>query len=340
MNLRRFILALICFFALTPTFASVPYTLEGCVTVDNHEAYLHTGDGRVFRLDMDLAKAKSFHDLYVIVEGIAKEADDLAVLKVKKITRHDPAIPVPPPAPYKDYQRPARKIAESAGAITMDNVRWGFDPKAADGVRFFWEKAVIRPELVENVYFVKKPFPPEWLAAHSLLAYTFKPGGMVNSKGQSARGLVLTIEAYQRKDQKYDLKAGLKKTFGAVWILTTWEDYSSYACDLENKRMIAYPVRFTHEQKVNLVKETLAQSSVNRQGEFYHTITNNCTNNLIVLFNRVMAKKIKMWWLPSMVYNIRATMPTMVPAYLIKKGIIGKALPEINKSNYFGDLLK
>ncbi|MFZ2958426.1 MAG: DUF4105 domain-containing protein [Candidatus Ozemobacteraceae bacterium] len=340
MKMRHWFLVISFCLFLNPAFASVPYTLEGCVNIDGGSTLFHTADGRVFKLDMNLDQAKKYDDKYVIVEGIARECDEVSVLKVSKITLHDPKIPAPKLESYKDYQRPTHMVSRNADSIVMDNVRWGFDPKAPGGVKFFWESLTIKPELVEKVFFIKKPFPPEWLAAHCLMAYTFKPGGLVNAKGQSAKALVLSVEAYQRKDQNYSLQAGLKKTFGIVWLLATWDDYSTYACDLENKKLFAYPVKFTHEQKVKLIRETMTQAAVDRQGEFYHTVTNNCTNDLVVLFNKVMEKKIRMWLIPSLIYNLRATMPTLVPSYLIKKGILEKSLPEINKTNYFGDLLK
>ena len=319
--------------------ANVPYTVEGVLMVQQEAVTLNTADGRMFQLEMDGNKAKSFDNKQVKVEGLAREADELSVLKVKKIQLIDPKQGTVELLPYKNSQRPTHIVADTGDSMVMGNVRWGFTPAMKGSeIQFKWDATTIKPELVDQVYFVKKPFPPEWLAAHCFLLFTFKPGGVVNAKGVPAKGFALSIEAYQRTNQNYSLTEGLKKTFSVVWMLTTWEDYSTLACDVEKKKLFAYPVLFTQDQKVKLVKETLKFAAVNRAGEFYHTITNNCTNNLIVLFNRVMEKKVKMWWLPSMVYNLRATMPTMVPNFLIKKKILGKALPEINKTNYFADI--
>jgi hypothetical protein len=50
--------------------------------------------------------------------------------------------------------------------------------------------------------------------------------------------------------------------------------------------------------------------------------------------NECTDKKIRFWTLPSMIYNVRATMPTMVPSYLYKKGLLSKAYKTIDKNNY------
>jgi len=338
------IVPLMMFLALCltiPAWANVPYTLEGILTLREDVVTLNTADGRVFALEMDRGKAKGLDGEHVRVEGLAKQADDLSTLQVKKISKTDPQAPELVLPPFKSYQRPAKMISSTRDAIVMGDVRWSSKPGPnGKSPRYFWENVTIRPELVDKIYFVKKPFPPEWIAAHSLMLFTFKPGGLVDSKGQNARGLCLTIEAYQRVGQNYSLQAGLKKTFKCVWMLTTWEDYLANACDLSNSKLYCYRVKFDPAQNQALLRESLKQAAVNREGEYYHTITNNCTNTLVILINHVLEKKIKLWLIPSLIYNMKATMPVWVPKFLIKKGILDQPLPEINKRNYFVDLEK
>lgn len=319
---------------------SVPYTLEGIVTVQEDVVTLHTSDGRVFILMISAGRAEPFVGKTVRVEGMAKQADQLSRLKVKKIAAVDSTTKPVDAAPFKVHQTPPSLVSQDADSFVIRNVRWEWQQASDSKLLPVWETVTINPDLVENVYFVKKPFPPEWIAAHSFLAFTFRPGGMVDSKGRSANALVLTIEAYQRTDQNYDLKAGLKKTFAVSWILTTWKNYLEQSCKYGKEKLILYPTTFTDSQKADLVRETLEQATVDRSGEFYHTVLNNCTNNLIVLFNHVLPKEkqIKMWWVPSFIYNIRATMPVMVPKMLIKKGILEKELPEVNSGNQVADI--
>jgi hypothetical protein len=218
-------------------------------------------------------------------------------------------------------------------------VRWDRKKETDEdnAAMFDWKTVRIRPDLIDRAYLIKKPFPPEWLAAHCLMLFTFKKGGLTDENGNESRGLVLTIEADQRKDQNYSLTEGLKKTFGVIWILTTWENYASETCHFEKKKMIAYPILFNHEQNRKLLEETLRQSSVNRGGEFYHTTRNNCTNNLLILIESVAQTGLRFWALPSMIYNVRATMPTMVPKYLQGKKLIGMEYPAITADNFFAD---
>ncbi|HOI42845.1 MAG TPA: DUF4105 domain-containing protein [Elusimicrobiales bacterium] len=313
----------------------VTYRLNGVLTVDGEDIRFNTADGRVFSLDMSLRKARRFDGETVNIRAKAIAADDMETLKVDEIALFDPAehdIQLPP---RQAKRRAAKVLAETKSGIEVENVRWLYDAEPSAG-KFDWATAVIRPELVKKAYFVKKPFPPEWLAAHSLFVFTFEDGGLTDAAGNKASGLVLTIEAFLREGQVYDLKTGLKDRFGIVWLLTTWEDYVARTALNDKARLVPYEVRFPKARTEAMLREALRLASVNRDGEFYHTVTNNCTNNLLMLMNRVLPEKqrMRMWTIPYLVYNVRATMPVVVPGYLQGKGLLGPEMGTIDASNY------
>lgn len=314
------------------------YTLEGILTVHEEAITLTTADGRSFVLLMSGREAARFHDKQVRIEGLVHQADDLTHLSVKKIVLTPSTTVTAAPAPFKQAQTPPSLVRAENDSFVVKNVRWGRDSRVTSDTHklYRFDVATIRPDKVKEVYFIKKPFPPEWIAAHSLFLFTFEPGGVVNEKGEEANGLVLTIEAYQRIDQSYSLVTGMKKQFGATWILATWQDYLEQSCRYGKEKMIPYRSILTKEQKQKLVRETIALAVVNRSGEYYHTITNNCTNNLVLLYNRVVekARQVKLWTIPSLIYNFRATMPVLVPGLLIKKKLLEKPLAEINHENW------
>ncbi|NLF97470.1 MAG: DUF4105 domain-containing protein [Candidatus Riflebacteria bacterium] len=318
--------------------AQVNYTLEGVVSLWENHGKLTTVDGRVFRLtglsSRELAK---FENQNVVIEGSIRQADILNTLKVKKIQKKpinatEVVLPL-----LKQRQRPAKMVSYANGIMTIDNVRWGqkpgqnnlADPGLAEHV---FRTIKLKPELIENVYFCLKPFKPKLIAAHALMIFTFKPGAIITSKNEQTQGMALTIEAWQRVDQKFSLTDGLKNMFGSSWILTSYEDYME-EIKVRKEEIILYPVILTHDQKARLVEECVKYASINREGEYYNTVTNNCTNNLVVMLNRVLEpkRKVNMWWLPNMVYNLRATVPVAVPKFLIKKGILKN---EMKKFDY------
>ncbi|HBA60175.1 MAG TPA: hypothetical protein DCZ92_05055 [Elusimicrobia bacterium] len=315
----------------------VSYILNGTLTVNDEKILFNTPDGRIFELDMSRRKARKFNGQTVHLEAKAKQADDMSVLKVSGIEKYDPALHELTLPPYQAKRRRAEVVSDLDGTLTVNNIRW-FQASVPAKDSFDWATASIKPELVKNVYFVKKPFAPEWIAAHSLLTFTFEKGGLTDANGNEASGLSLTIEAFLREGQSYGLVSGMKKKFGIVWMLTTWEDYAARTAlyDTDSPRLIPYAVNFTHEQKAQMVREAVKLAAVNRDGEFYDTITNNCTNNLVLIMNHVLPenRRMKMWTIPYLVFNLRATMPVWVPAYLQKKGLLGEEMAPVTAANY------
>ncbi len=335
----RMLLMVVLILASSQAWAGSFYRVNGMLDIRDRQVVLTTDDCRVFNLDMSLNEARKFDGKLVQIDGVAKDSVQLATLAVKTVRPFENRIEVKDPQPYKNYQKPAQLLKIAEKEIVVKNVRWSRlkEKDAAGETEFAWKTVKLRPELIEGAYFIKKPFPPEWIAAHCLMLFTFKKGGMVDDQGNESRGLVLSIEAYQRKDQNYSLKEGMKKTFGIVWVLTTWEDYAAETCHFDTKKLVVYPIKFSPEQNRKLIVEVVKQASVNRSGEFYHTTRNNCTNNLLVLMSKVGDIKIRFWTIPSMIYNVRATMPTMVPKYLQGKGLIGNEYPAVTRDNFFAD---
>ena len=261
------------------------------------------------------------------------QADDRETLKVESIAPYTPPVK-PEVTAYDPLQRRISVLSDEDAAMRVQNVRWH---KARAG-EFDWATAAVRPSFIKDIYLIKQPFPPEALAAHSLLLFTFDPGGLTDAGGNEAYGLVLSIEARQKVGQAYNPLAGMKNTYNIIWTLSTWEDYARRSVKVMNKRLIPYKLAgFSMPQKSWLVRETLRQAGVNRDGEFYHTVTNNCTNNLLILMNRALpeTRRIPMWDVPYSVYNISATMPLFVPGYLQGKGLLGPELREVTLINLY-----
>lgn len=337
-----------CSLMLAPVQAEpwgVRYTLNGILTIQEGVPTLRTDDGRVFTLLVDRDQAKAMEGKTVQIEGKAHKSDDVDIIKVKEIkVIPDHEFPAPP-VEHADYQKPAKILSQKADEIVIKDVRWGIQQDPATSTlkaKHEWETVTIKPDLVENGYFVVKPFAPKFLAAHTLFVFTFKPGGMVSKTGKESKAIALTIEAYKKVGQTYGLIKTMKKVFDIVWNLVTWENYMTLTTKFNtgDTELFVYPMHLTREQIKALLVETIKQAGVNRQGEFYHTIHNNCTNNLVVLSNKVLPKEkqIRLWAIPSMIYNFKATMPLSLAKKLKKLDLIGEALPTITAKNMVTDL--
>lgn len=240
---------------------------------------------------------------------------------------------------WNKKQRPAVLKSESEeGVFTLGNVRWGFDEKGShiDTSEPKWRQDVkVDINKVSDVYFVIKPFPPEWLAAHCLFIFEFDNSGYITTENkETSKGLILSIEARLRIDQSYSLVQGQFDKFKIIYQLGCYEDYIQ-VCSLENKRLIPIKLKLTHEQKADLLENAIRASLKNRDNEMYNTLQNNCTNNLFLLLNTVLPdeQQFKEWLLKKFLYNTSISFPRTAGIVLKKHGVVEEKMPVIMPNN-------
>ncbi len=313
----------------------VSYSLKGVIKTEKNDVLFYTKDGRIFKLDMDLKEAIKYENKSVEIYAKAIASDNLSLLKVKEIKEYNPAYEIILPD-FQNKRKPLSIISKRGGEYLLRNIRW--HPEKFEEKNYQWLDFKVDVSKLKDVYFVKKPFTPEIIAAHSLLLFKFEKGGVVAADGKETDSIVLSIEAYLREGESYSLVQGMKDKFNIIWLFATWKDYSyrTILFDKDSHSLILYPVKLTLEQKKEVLDYAINQAAVNRSGEYYNTITNNCTNNLVILMNKALPenKKIKLWEIPYLVYNIRATMPNLVTDYLESKGLLGPEVFRITSKNY------
>lgn len=354
---RNFLVSLFLIVALYPCHLwalegyGVRYTLHGLLNVESDEIagpiHLHAADGRVFILKMDPFRARALRNQWVIVEGKAKRSDAIEYLDVDSIKASATPPQFATQQKYADYQQPAKLVSQVGQQFQIDGIRWNIaqDP-ATSTVKAVhtWKRATIDIEKVRNVYIVAKPMQPEIILAHCMFVFTFDKGGFVSENGEESQGLTLSIEAGLPPGKMYGLVSCTKKTFNVVWNLTTWENYANlwipFATESKNPRLTFYPLHLDGAQKKQLLQQSILQACKNRDGEFYHTTRNNCTNNLMILLNSVLPsnKEINLWYVPNMLYDLHATVPVAVLKTLMRDGILGDPVFEINRDYFVTDI--
>lgn len=313
----------------------VSYSLKGVIKINDNKPFFYTSDGRIFILDMKLDEAKKYEGKSVEIYAKALQSDRIETIKPSSIREYAPSVTVNLPD-YQNKRKPARIISKSENIYEIENIRW--EPEVFDPQNYQWKNFKVDISKIKDVYFVKKPFTPEFIAAHSMLLFKFEKGGVINDRGQETDSFVLSIEAYLREGESYSLIDGMKNKFNIIWLFATWKDYSyrTMLYDMDSRSLILYNVNLSDKQKKELLEYAIIQASVNRAGEYYNTLTNNCTNNLVILINKTLPQnqRIKLWEIPYLVYNVRATMPNLVIDYLQGKGILGSEFKKINPQNY------
>lgn len=230
-------------------------------------------------------------------------------------------------------QRPAALLEKSGAVYKLANVRWGFDMAAAGGDRDRAEPkfraALVDTSKIKEIYFIIKPFPPEWIAAHCLYVFEFADDSAVVSElGERTDGFVLSIEARLKKGQSYSLVQGQFGKFYDVYQLCTKDDYIQSTI-MEQKKLLPYRLKLDQAQKEALLANCIDAAVRNRNIEKYNTLENNCTNNLFLLMNTVLPKKQQFSekLLFGLLYNYAISMPRTADKILKKHGVVAETMP-------------
>ena len=232
---------------------------------------------------------------------------------------------------FNPDQRPPVLVSGAAdGKIVLDDVRLGYDDltDCRNSARF--GQVTFDPGAADDVVFVIKPFAPEWMAAHVFFYFTFPADRpVVGPDGQTSRGLAVSVEARLRRDQRYDLFRGMGKEFLIVYQVSMIEDDIKRTA-LEGKRMLRYSLKFTPEQRRQLLLNSVDAAVKKRDSEYYNTYNNNCTNSAIAMLNTVLPEKqrFRLEAVPG-VKSMFISLPRWIDQALRLKGLVRERLPDV-----------
>ncbi len=188
-------------------------------------------------------------------------------------------------------QKKAEPGSKKGSVLEIKNVRWGFESPERHGAnKPKWRDIEIDAGRVKDVYFCVKPFPPEWLVAHTFLIFEFdEEGPVVTNFNERSKSLVLSIEPIYTAGKTYG-KSMTKGPMFIVYQLSSYEDYM-LICNIERSKVV-FPFRLnlTPELKQKLLINAL-DAAFTCDFPRYDLFTNNCINNLFELFNTILPDK-------------------------------------------------
>ncbi len=136
---------------------------------------------------------------------------------------------------------------------------------------------------LQTVDFIVVPFQASDLLAHTMLAFGLQDG----------RHFLVSVEARLEKDEAYSTTAGMRREFELMYVIGDERDLIPLRTRIRKVECFLYPGRATPDgvQKLFLdIAERVNQ--IARRPEFYNTLTNNCTTNLVDHVNNVFPNQI------------------------------------------------
>ncbi len=156
--------------------------------------------------------------------------------------------------------------------VTIQNVR-RFRYRTPEDYDVQYGNKVISLKNLQRVWFAVEPFSNSWKGlAHTLLSFEFTGGDFV----------AVSVEIRKEKGETFSPLKGLFRRYELMYVIADEEDVISLRTNARRHEVYLYPIDTTPERARGLFVEMLARAqTLERKPEFYNTLTNTCTTNIV-----------------------------------------------------------
>jgi hypothetical protein len=132
---------------------------------------------------------------------------------------------------------------------------------------------------LETVWFIVTPFSRQWRGpAHTFVSFGFSDSQYV----------AISVEARREPGETYGPLTGMFKQFELIYVVGDERDLIGSRAVHGEYDVYLYPIRTSRERMRELFVQMLARSNaLATKPEFYNTLTNNCTSNVVDHVNQI-----------------------------------------------------
>ncbi len=161
--------------------------------------------------------------------------------------------------------------------VTVHNIRNCTYLTETDYVVWHYDKTLNLNDL-ESVDFIKVPFTAAPSLAHTMLSFGFCGGEY----------LVVSVEARLEQGEVYSPLKGSLRQYELMYVVADERDVIQLRTEHRKVDVFVYPTKATPEQARALFVSMIERANkLRQQPEFYDTIANNCTTNIVQHINQL-----------------------------------------------------
>lgn len=196
-------------------------------------------------------------------------------------------------------RRPTNERAWSADHAVLPNAYFDGSRVRIVGVRNFryGTDGTVRPAFeertydlgrLESVWFVLVPFSGRWRApAHSFVSFGFGDSQFVG----------ISVEARREAGERYGVLAGLFRRYELMYVMAEERDLLLRRVLRDSNDVYVYPVNASPAKARELFVAMVGRANaLAERPEFYNTLTNSCTSNLVNHVNAIAPGRIPAGW--------------------------------------------
>lgn len=136
---------------------------------------------------------------------------------------------------------------------------------------------------IKKAYFVVEPFSGYVGAAHTLVSFEFEDGEFV----------AVSAEIRKEKGESFSAVKGMLNQYELMYVIADEKDVVKLRSNYRHDNVYVYPIKATKEKiREVFLDMILRANNIAERPEFYNTLTNTCTTNIVSHINKISPKKI------------------------------------------------
>lgn len=173
--------------------------------------------------------------------------------------------------PWKPYYAEIPEFHEEESVFHLRNFRRARYDGSGAVTSISWEERSVDLRDLQSVWLGISVFNEPALA-HTFLSFDFGDGDPV----------VVSVEARQRPDQKYDPVKGVYDYLHLIYVLADERDIIGVRTHDRGEKVYFHPLTIEPETMRKLFRDMMQRvRDIRTRPEFYNTLTSNCTNSLL-----------------------------------------------------------
>jgi hypothetical protein len=160
---------------------------------------------------------------------------------------------------------------------------------------------------LDSVDFIVMPFSGHPELAHTMLAFGF----------EGKEYLDVSAEIRREEGEKYSTSGGFARQYELIYVVADERDAIRTTTNTLLRDVYVYRTVATPEQSRALFKSVFRRvNKLHDEPEFYNTVTNNCTTNILNHVNEIATNKIQ--------YNFQVMLPGLADKLAYDRGLLVK----------------
>ena len=194
--------------------------------------------------------------------------------------------------------------------ISIHNIRNFSYTSTTDYTPNYYDKMFDLNKL-KKVWYIVEPFSGIPGSAHTFLSFEFEGDQFVS----------ISVEIRKEKGESYNPIKGLFNKYELMYVIADERDVIKLRSNYRKDLAYVYPVKTTQEKAKELFRDMIVRANnLKDHPEFYNTITNTCTTNIVNHVNKITPNKVPF-------FNLRILLPANSDKLAYELGLIDTDLP-------------